>query len=151
MAGLDCEGGSGVGAAEVVVRALAACGYSNVFSHVPSGRACAEPIVVRPAGWEREARFPDGVERGREKVRVHVCMDSECDAVATAAGVRRDLSRADWLGVSVGCGAFRAASGVRVLECDCGAAEELGRDSSGRWVVSVLVECVVVLMGDVDA
>ena len=151
MGDLDCEGASGVGAAEVVVRALGACGYSNVYSYVPSGRACAEPIVVRPAGWEREARFADGVERGREKVRVHVCMDSECDAVATAAGVRRDLARVDWLGVSVGCGAFRAASGVRVLEADCGAAEELGRDSSGRWVVSVLVECVVVLMGDVDA
>ena len=145
--GFSCEGGAGVGAAEVVARGLAACGYSNVFSSVPSGRACAEPIVVRPAGWEREARFADGVERGRERVRVHVCMDCECAAVGTAAGVRRDLARVDWLGVSVGCGAFRAASGVRVLEVDCGGVEELGRDGSGRWVVSVLVECVVVLMG----
>ncbi len=145
--GFSCEGATGVGAAGVVACALRSCGYANVFDRVPSGRACAEPIVVRPGGWEREARFPDGVERGREKVRVHVCMDSEIDAVNTAAGLSRDLPRVDWLGASVGCGALRAASGVRVLEADCGAVEELGRDSSGRWVVSIEVSCVVVLMG----
>ena len=33
--GFSCEGGAGVGAAEVVARGLAACGYSNEPTHDP--------------------------------------------------------------------------------------------------------------------
>lgn len=146
--GFDCSGGAGVGAAEVVVAGLGACGYGNVYGRPPRVRECCEPVVVRSAGWEREARFDDGVVRGVERVRVYVCMDCEVDACSTACAVARDLPRVDWLGASVGLGASRAAGGIRILGCSCGAPEALGRDSSGRWVYCVLAECTVLVAGD---
>ncbi len=137
MGGFGCAGGAGVGAARHVARALNKLGYWNVFTFVPSVRDCAEPIVVRQHEWEREARLDDGTERGRERVRVYVCMDSEADAESTALAVTRDLYSYDWAGALLG-------RDVRIVAVDTDAPSDLGRDGSGRWVRTVDVTCTVV-------
>lgn len=143
MAGFDCAGGAGVGAAALVAQALRDCGYSNVYSGVPSALFCCEPIVVRQHEYEQQARFDDGTERGCERVRVYVCMGCEADAVATAAAVCRDLAGADWAAV--------AADDVRIVAVSAGAPDDLGRDGSGRWVRAIDVLCTVVrASGDED-
>ena len=143
MAGFDCAGGAGVGAAALVAQALRDCGYSNVYSGVPSALFCCEPIVVRQHEYECVAQFDDGTERGCERVRVYVCMGCEADAVATAAAVCRDLAGADWAAV--------AADDVRIVAVSAGAPDDLGRDGSGRWVRAIDVLCTVVrASGDED-
>lgn len=137
MGGFSCEGGSGVGAARYVARALQKLGYRNAFIFVPRVRDCPEPIVVRQHEWSRQARFDDGTERGTERVRVYVCMDNELDAESTAVAVMRDLYSMDWAGLSF-------AEGVRIASVDAGAPSDLGRDGSGRWVRAVDVLCTVV-------
>ena len=151
MAGFDCAGGAGVGAAALVAQALRACGYSNVYSGVPSALFCCEPIVVRQHEYECAARFDDGTERGCERVRVYVCMDCEADAVATAAAVCRDLAGADWAAVQEWATAQYGEDAVRIVAVSAGAPDDLGRDSSGRWVRAIDVLCTVVrASGDED-
>ena len=140
MAGFDCEGGRGKGAAAFVARALRAKGYWNVFTFVPSVRDCPEPIVVRPREWDRKGRLDDGTEYGLERVRVYVCMDDQTDADSTIVAVERDLHTAIWA-------SFIASEGIRLVHIDMDAETDLGRDGSGRWVRSVDVLCTVVVPG----
>ena len=144
MAGFDCAGGAGVGAAALVAQALRACGYSNVYSGVPSALFCCEPLVVRQHEYERAARFDDGTERGCERVRVYVCMDYEPDAAGTAAAVCRDLANADWAAVHEWATAQYGEEAVRIVAVSAGAPDDLGRDSSGRWVRAIDLLCTVV-------
>ena len=140
MAGFDCTGGSGVGAATFVVAGLSAAGYQNVHSVPVSAAVCTEPIVVRQHEWAREARLDDGSERGCERVRVYVCMCVAGDTAAAADGIRKDLALVDWSEAN----AALANSGVRLVSVDVGAASDLGRDFCGRWVRALDVTCTVV-------
>ncbi len=140
MASFDCAGCTGVGAASFVVAALAAAGYANVYDVAVSAAVCMEPIVVRQHEWACEARLDDGSQRGRERVRVYVCMCSVADCVAASAAACRDLVSVYWPDVN----AALASSGVRVVSVSVGACDDVGRDSCGRWVRAFDVECTVV-------
>ena len=121
-------------AADIAVGILRGMGYANAYSIAPSAAVCAEPIVLVSKGWEREARFADGSERGREGVSTIVCCDSVSDARATAFAVERDLRRVVW----------NAVDGVRIVSVDTDMPRSLGRDSSGRWLWGFTLSCVVV-------
>ena len=123
-------------AAAMAAEVLAGLGYTNVFTTPPSALVCCEPIVLAPAGWERDSRQADGCERGREVVRVLVCCDYARDAEATCRAVERDLRGAAW---PVG-----AADGERVVAVDTDMPRGLGRDGSGRWLWGFDLTCVVV-------
>lgn len=140
MAGFDCAGGSGVGAAAFVVAGLAAAGYQNVYDVAASAAVCMEPIVVRQHEWSCEARLDDGSERGRERVRVYVCRCSVADCVKASAAVCGDLIEVYWPDVN----AVMTSSGVRIVSVSVGASDDVGRDSCGRWVRAFDVECTVV-------
>lgn len=124
-------------AAATVAGKLAELGYTNVFTTPPSALVCCEPIVVAPGGWEREARLPDGSERGREDVGVLVCCDDPRDAEATCRACERELRAAEWDGAA-------GAEGLRLVSVDSGGAQARGRDASGRWLWGFSLECVVV-------
>lgn len=123
-------------AAATVAGKLAELGYTNVFTTPPSALVCCEPIVVSPGGWEREARLPDGSERGREDVGVLVCCDDPRDAENTCRACERELRGADW--------GAAGADGIRLVSVDSGGAQARGRDASGRWLWGFSLECVVV-------
>lgn len=140
MAGFDCSGGTGVGAAAFVVAGLAAAGYQNVFDVAVGAATCMEPIVVRQHEWSCEARLDDGAQRGCERVRVYVCKCAVVDCVATSAAACKDLVAVYWPDVN----AAMASSGVRLVSVSVGACDDVGRDSCGRWVRAFDVECTVV-------
>ena len=137
---MDCAGGSGVGAAAFVVAGLAAAGYADVYDVAVSAAVCLEPIVVRQHEWACEARLDDGSERGRERVRVYVCRCSVADCVASSAVACRDLVSVYWPDIN----ATLPSSGVRIVSVSVGAADDVGRDSCGRWVRAFDVVCTVV-------
>ncbi len=149
MSGFHCAGGTGVGAAAHVAQALRSCGYLNVYASVPSVLDCCEPIVVRQHEWVEQARYDDGSVRGTERVRVYVCMDSEADAESTALAICRDLYTTDWPGVLAWAKEKLGGDAVRIVSVETSVPDDLGRDSSGRWVRAVDVVCSVV-RGDCD-
>ena len=114
-------------AAGVAAEVLAGLGYTNVFTTPPSALVCCEPIVLAPAGWERESRQADGGERGREIVRVLACCDRAADAEATCRAVERDLRGATW--------PADADVRGRVVSVDTDMPRGMGRDVDDRDVV----------------
>lgn len=106
---------------------LAEAGYASVFVRPPAAWLCAEPIVLTCGEWSRDARTPDGQERGLRSVDALVCCEDAHDAEATCRGVERDLRTRDWEGVGDG---WRC----RVAAVDSDAPCPRGRDASGRWL-----------------
>ena len=124
-------------ATTTVAGKLAELGYTNVFTTPPSVLVCCEPIVVAPGGWEREARLPDGGERGFEDVGVLVCCDDPRDAEGTCRACERELRAASWDGAV-------DSDGCRLVSIDSDGPRARGRDASGRWLWGFSLRCVVV-------
>lgn len=114
-------------AVEAVAGMLRAAGVANVFTAPPSALDCAEPVVVRWGGFERESR-QDGEERGTIRVQALAVRERDADAMDAAFACEaavRDSGRAAW---------NEEGSGVRIVGIDTEAPAFRMRDSSGRCV-----------------
>lgn len=114
-------------AVDAVAGMIAAAGLTGVFTAVPSAVACAEPVVVRFAGFERESR-QDGEERGVARVEVLVVRERDADAMEAAFACEaavRSSGRAKWNVERLG---------VRIVGIDTMAPAFRMRDASGRYV-----------------
>lgn len=133
---VDPVGDGGAGVCAAVAAAIAAAGFTGVFTTPPSALFCAEPIVVSCGAWERRARFVHGSERGVREVDVAVCRDTPEAAEAAAQAIEAALRKTSWE-------ADIAAWHVRMVGCDSTAREPRGRDGSGRWVWGFTLRCEV--------
>lgn len=114
-------------AVAAVAGMLRAADFTDVFTQPPSAVACAEPTVVRFAGFARASR-QDGEERGVATVEAIVCREAAEGARDAAFAMERAVrasGRAEW-----------SAEGAeaRVLGVDTDAPTDEGRDASGRAV-----------------
>ena len=120
------------GLAEAVAGVLAGADVSGARSVAVGSLACAEPVTVAVGEYERDERDErmHGSSRGSRTVRVVACREVRGDALSIGAVCEAALRRSGWGGW--------AGDGVeRVCGLDVGAAELLGRDSSGRWLCAV--------------
>lgn len=115
------------GLCAAVASEIAEAGVAGARVGACSALSCAEPVAVRWAGFEREARF-DGEERGTALLEVLAVRETEAGAAAAAEAAE----------AAVRGGRFdqwnEALSGVRALGTDTEPAAPRGRDVSGRWV-----------------
>ena len=77
---------------------LRAADFTDVFTQPPSAVACAEPTVVRFAGFARASR-QDGEERGVATVEALVCREAAEGARDAAFAMERAVrasGRAEW-------------------------------------------------------
>lgn len=112
---------------DAVAGMLRAAGVADVFVFAPSAMLCAEPTVVRWAGFSRESR-QDGEERGIASVEVLVVREKDAearDATFACEAAVRSSGRSEW---------NAGGSGVRILGIDTDAPTFRERDSSGRSV-----------------
>lgn len=117
------------GLAEAVVGVIASAGVAGVRVVAVGALACAEPVVVTVGEFSRDERM-HGASRGSRVVRVVVCREARGDAVSVGVACEAALRGSDW-------GAWDVDGVERVCGLDVGAAELLGRDSSGRWLCVV--------------
>lgn len=115
------------GLCRAVAAELAGAGVAGARVRACSALACAEPVVVRFAGFEREARF-DGEERGRALVEVLAVRETDAEAAAAAEAAEAAVRGANLNTWNEGL------SGARALGADTEAPARRGRDGSGRWV-----------------
>ena len=121
---------------DAVAGMLRATGVDGVFDFAPSAMLCAEPTVVRWAGFSRESR-QDGDERGIVSIEVLVVREKGVDArdAAFACEVAvRSSGRSEW---------NAEGSGARILGIDTDAPTFRERDSSGRSVWAFTVRLTV--------
>lgn len=114
-------------AVAAVAGMLRAADFTDVFTQPPSALACAEPTVVRFAGFARASR-QDGEERGVATVEVIVCREAAEGARDAAFAMERAVrasGRAEW---------NEEGASARVLGVDTDAPADEGRDASGRAV-----------------
>ncbi len=104
---------------------LRAGGMNDVYTLAPSALICAEPVVVRYVGFDREARLGCG-ERGVASVKVIVCRERAIDALAAVSLCEHILRTTEWEG-------FSPIATMRIAACDTEAPGEMRRDSSGRF------------------
>ena len=123
------------GLAEAVAGVLADAGVSGARSVAVGSNTCAEPVMVSVGEYGRDERM-HGSSRGSRAVRVVACREARGDAVSAGAACEAALRGSDWGGW--------AGDGVeRVCGLDVGAAELLGRDSSGRWLCKVEAKATI--------
>lgn len=123
-------------AVAAVAGMLRAADFTDVFTQPPSAVACAEPTVVRFAGFARASR-QDGEERGVATVEALVCREAAEGARDAAFAMERAVrasGRAEW-----------SAEGAeaRVLGVDTDAPTDEGRDASGRAVWRLAVRLTI--------
>ena len=112
---------------DAVAGMLRAAGVADVFVFAPSAMLCAEPTMVRWAGFSRESR-QDGEARGIASVEVLVVREKDTearDATFACEAAVRSSGRSEW---------NAGGSGVRILGIDTDAPTFRERDSSGRSV-----------------
>ncbi len=108
---------------------LEEAGVVDVFTAPPSVLACAEPVVVGRAVFERGMELAYG-ERGTARVPVLACresMDGAREAASLCAGA---LRAAGWV-------RFADVGGARICSMGVGAPAFGERDGSGRFVYEV--------------
>ena len=115
------------GVLDLAAAVLVEAGWAGVFTRPPAAWLCAEPIVLTCGAWERDARTPDGEERGLRSVDVLVCREDAAEAEAACLAAERDLRGGGWEGAGEG---WRC----RVAAVDSDAPCPRGRDASGRWL-----------------
>lgn len=111
-----------------VAGALSGAGVPDVYTRPPSACMCEEPVVLCWKGFEREARFPSGEERGLAVAELMTVREADAAARDTAFFCERavrGMQRGPW---------NEQGEDVRFLAVDAGVPEFRGRDRSGRFV-----------------
>ena len=111
--------------ADSITKLLADADFSSYFSKVsPSALDCAEPIVVREGGFERDARMAEE-ERGTVPVTVLVVREVAAEAESVAVAAELAVRRADWE-------PYADAGAFRIVGIDTTVPAFRERDRSGR-------------------
>lgn len=123
--------------ADVIAVMLGDAHFTSYFTKVlPSALDCAEPIVVREGAYERTARLA-GEERGTVPVTVAVVREISADAESVAGACERAVRSGTWE-------PHAAQWPWRIVGINTTAPAFKERDSSGRFVWSFDVTCMVV-------